>query len=216
MTSNLNLTSILAEPPGFHESNGQVISGWRIDDQTCLELNNRLKPDMKTLETGGGLSTVIFAANGCHHTCIIPEQALADRIQAYCRSSCIDTSNVSFTIAKSCDVIHQVTYLELDLILLDGCHGFPTIFVEFYYAASALKLGGTLIVDDMHIYTANLIARFMQSDPGWKMDLVTHRVAFGIKISDTIDYEWSQQPFVARGKVRHGPIEAAKFVMNSL
>jgi hypothetical protein len=66
----------------------------------------------------------------------------------------------------------------------------------------------------MHIYTCNLIARFMQSDPGWKMDLVTNRVAFGIKISDTIDYEWINQPFVVRGNdVRRGPTAFAKSVM---
>jgi hypothetical protein len=217
MTANLNLKAILAEPPGFHEDGkGQLISWLRIDDQTCLELNNRLKPDMKTLETGGGLSTVIFAARECHHTCIIPEQTLADRILAYCRSASIDTSNVSFTISKSCDAIHQLNHSEFDLILIDGCHGFPTVFVDFYYAAKALKLGGVLIVDDMHIYTCNLIARFMNSDPGWKVDLINNRVAFGIKIDDTIDYDWWQQPFVVRRSASLGPMELAKSAMHML
>jgi hypothetical protein len=59
-------------------------------------------------------------------------------------------------------------------------------------------LGGTLIVDDMHIYTCHLIACFMQSDPGWNVELMTTRVAFGVKISDTIDDEWMNQPFVIR------------------
>src|SRR5262249_35693326 len=156
------------------------------------------KPGLNTLETGAGLSTVIFAANGCQHTCVTPDKALADRIQDYCRSANISTSNVNFVIAKSSDIIHQLPRSEFDLILIDGCHGFPSIFVDFYYAAKLLKIGGTLIIDDMHIYTCQLAARFIQSDPGWNVELKNRRVAFGIKISDTIDNEWDIQRFVVR------------------
>src|SRR5262249_40137575 len=74
----------------------------------------------------------------------------------------------------------------------------------------------TLIVDDMHIYTCNLIARFMNSDSGWEVDLINNRVAFGIKIDDTIDYEWCQQPFVVHRSVRLGPMELAKSAINML
>jgi hypothetical protein len=87
---------------------------------------------------------------------------------------------------------------EYDLVLIDGCHGFPSIFVDFYFAAKALKNGGTLIVDDMHIYTCHLLASFMQSDPGWNVDVMTKRVAVGVKIWDTLDSEWRNQPFVVR------------------
>lgn len=148
-----------------------------------------------------GLSTVIFAANGCRHTCIMPDQAIADRIIKYCRSANIDSAQVDFIIAKSCDVIHQTPELQYDLILIDGCHGFPSVFVDFCYAAKALKLGGTLIVDDLHIYTCDLLARFMESDPGWDMELISTRVAIGVKTADTVDREWTAQSFVtARSK----------------
>jgi hypothetical protein len=180
------------EPPRFHEySKGQLVSIWRIHDQTCLELNSRLKPDMKTLETGGGLSTVIFAAKECHHTCIISEQALGDRISGLlpmCKYRYEQCFVHYFQILRR-DPPNEPVRVRSHID--SGCHGFPTVFVDFYYATRALKLGGTLIVDDMHIYTCNLIARFMHSDPGWKVDLVINRVAFGIKISDTLDYEWT-------------------------
>jgi hypothetical protein len=207
-----NLKTILSEPPKLHEDWGQLISNWRIDDTTCLELNSRLKPGINTLETGAGLSTIIFAASGCRHTCIVPDKALTDRIQDYCRSANIDTSNVKFIISKSADIIHQLPRSEHDLILIDGCHGFPSIFVDFYYAAKLLKNGGTLIVDDMHIYTCHLAARFMQSDPGWNVELMTKRVAVGIKVLDTADVEWSNQPYVvlrSRGNTGTSPLARA-------
>jgi hypothetical protein len=78
--------SVHADPPKLHEVDGQLHSDWRIDDKTCLELKARPKPGMKTLETGAGLSTIIFAGSGCQHTCIIPDEKLAYRIRDYCRS----------------------------------------------------------------------------------------------------------------------------------
>jgi hypothetical protein len=209
-----NLKTILSDPPKLHENRGELISDWKIDSMTCFELNSRLKPGLNTLETGAGLSTIIFAANGCQHTCIMPDKAQADRIQDYCRSANIDTSNVKFVIAKSSDIIHQLPRSEFDLILIDGCHGFPSIFVDFYYAAKLLKIGGTLIIDDMHIYTCQLAARFIQSDPGWNVELKTKRVVFGMKISDTIDYEWTSQRFVVRRSSRNTLARAWYFCLN--
>jgi Methyltransferase domain len=194
-----DLKAMLLDPPKLHDDfKGNLISDWRIDNTTCLELNNRLKAGLTTLETGAGLSTVIFAANGCRHTCVTPMKAEADRIRSYCRAKNIDTSKVEFIINKSSDIIHQLPRSEFDFVLIDGCHGFPSIFVDLYYAAKLLKVGGTLVIDDMHIFTCQLAARFLQSDPGWNVDLKTGRVAFATKTADTIDLEWTSQPFVVR------------------
>jgi hypothetical protein len=110
----------------------------------------------------------------------------------------IDASNVTFIVAKSGDVIYQSPRNHFDLILIDGCHGFPAVFVDLYYAAKLLKTGGTLIIDDMQIYTCQLAARFIQSDPGWRVDVKNKRTAVAVKLSDTIDGEWTEQPFVVR------------------
>jgi hypothetical protein len=190
----ITLEALLSGWPSFAWKAGG--DSWPLDETTCRLLNGRLKSNMNTLETGAGLSTVIFAANGCRHTCIVPDQATVDRVVDYCRSMNIVSTNVNFIISKSCDVIHQLPKQQYDLALIDGCHGFPSVFVDFCYAAKTLKLGGTLIVDDLHIYTCDLLARFMQSDPGWNMELITTRVAIAIKSADTIDREWTNQSFV--------------------
>jgi hypothetical protein len=62
-------------------------------------------------------------------------------------------------------------------------------------------VGGTLIVDDLHIYTYDLLARVMDSDPGWDMELITTRVAIGVNTANTVDREFTEQSFVtARSK----------------
>jgi len=213
--SKFNLKAILSDPPKVHDHRGQLISDWRIDNTTCFELNSRLKAGLNTLETGAGVSTVIFAANGCQHTCVTPEKAEADRIQDYCRAANIDTSSVHFIIARSSDIIHQLPRSAFDLVLIDGCHGFPSVFVDFFYAARLLKIGGTLIIDDMHIYTCQLAASFIQSDPGWSVELKDKRVAFAIKTADTIDMEWISQPFVVRRSSRKTLVRAWYFCLNA-
>jgi hypothetical protein len=61
-----------------------------------------------------------------------------------------------------------------------------------------LRQGGTLVIDDLHIYTCQTIARFLQVDAAWRVEVLTKRVAFAVKLDDTggVDGEWHLQPFV--------------------
>jgi ubiquinone/menaquinone biosynthesis C-methylase UbiE len=174
-----------------------LISEWRIDDQTVEELDKRLRVGMRTVETGAGLSTIVFAANGCRHTCIVPDQALVDRIVTYCQREGVDHSSIEFVIAKSRDVVYQLTPGAYDIALLDGLHGFPTAYVDFCYLSVALRRYGVLLVDDMHIHTCRSIAEFMESDACWRVEILTSRFVLGVKMDDTggIDGDWGQ-PFV--------------------
>src|SRR5262245_29107673 len=138
MKANLDLKMLVANPPKLHERAGELISNWRIDDTTCFELDQHLAPGIKTLETGAGLSTILFAANRCQHTCIVPDQPLIDRIAEYCRANHIGTDNIDFVVSSSTDAIYSMPS-GYDLILIDGTHGFPAALVDFYYATKMLK-----------------------------------------------------------------------------
>lgn len=195
------LQTLLADPPRLHlHPDGQLINWWRIDATTAIELDKRLKPGLKTLETGAGLSTILFAARGCEHTCIAPDRDLFNRICAYCTDHNISTANIKFMGATSTEVLPQLPAAAYDLTLIDGCHGFPTAFVDFLYATRALRSGGTLVIDDLHIYTCRTIAFYMRSDPAWRVEVFTRRVAFGVKLDDTggVYGEWNTQPFVLK------------------
>jgi hypothetical protein len=216
--SELNLEALVSGwTPFMWNAGGRP---WPIDEATSRYLNSRLQPNMHTLETGAGLSTVIFAANGCRHTCIMPDNALAGRIVAYCQSANINGGAINFMIAKSCDVIPQLPHAQYDLALIDGNHNFPTVFIDFYYATKALKLGGTLIADDLQIYTCDLLARFIQSDPGWDVDMITTRVAIATKVADTLDRDWTEQRFVTirsrLGSLMANPLYLARQVSRNL
>jgi hypothetical protein len=195
------LQALLANPPKLHlHPDGRLINDWRIDTTTALELDRRLKPGLNTLETGAGFSTILFAVHGCEHTCIAPDRDLLNRIRMYCTDHSISTENIRFIDASSIIVVPQLPEAAYDLALIDGCHGFPTAFVDFLYITRALRVGGTLIIDDLHIYTCRTIALYMRSDPAWRIEVFTKRVAFGVKLDDTggVYNEWMSQPFVQK------------------
>jgi hypothetical protein len=198
MASNA-LQRLLADPPKLHlHPSGVLIADWRLDNTTVSELERRLQPGMRTLETGAGFSTIFFALSGCKHTCIAPDHDLFTRIQTYCQENGISTADVEFIDAMSIDVVPQLPVEAYDLALIDGCHGFPTAFVDFLYVTRALRKGGTLIMDDMNLYTCQNVGRFMQSDPAWRIEVFTEQVAFGVKLDETgsVFREWHMQPFV--------------------
>ncbi|MGH9628928.1 MAG: class I SAM-dependent methyltransferase [Bryobacteraceae bacterium] len=185
-------------PPSFHRSSGgEPIASWRIDDHTIDLLDGSLRPGMRTVETGAGLSTVLFALHGADHRCIVPDAALVERIQAFCREHRIPTEQITFDIVPSQDVVPVLERNTYDLALIDGCHNFPIAFVDLFYASQALKVGGLLIVDDLHIWTCEVIAKFLRESPSWGICEFTQRVCAAVKEdeADTLA-EWSSQPFV--------------------
>jgi hypothetical protein len=214
----IDLSALLADPPKLHRRrDGELISDWHVHDFAAHAINSRVKAGLPTLETGAGLSTIIFAAHGCEHTCIVPDNDLIERIKDYCAAKDIDVSSVRFIAAKSCDAIHQLKESSFELVLIDGNHGFPSVFVDFFYAAKALKIGGVLLQDDMHIYTCRLVAEFMPNDAGWRLETFTDRVVVAQKLSDTIDSDWTSQPLTVRRSYpghRH-PIVFGRAVMRS-
>ncbi len=55
---------------------------WQIGDACAEDLGRRLRPGMRTLETGSGRSTLIFEEHGCRHVAL----EHAARYAAPCRS----------------------------------------------------------------------------------------------------------------------------------
>jgi hypothetical protein len=195
------LQRMIEDPPKLHvHPRGMLISGWRPDDVTIAQLDRRLKPGMATLETGAGFSTILFAIYGCRHTAIAPDGELFQRIRRYCRENDISLENVELVEAGSTDIVPHLAPDSVDLAMIDGCHGFPTVMVDFLYMTRALRKGGTLIVDDLNIFPCQMVGRFIQSDPAWRVEVFTNQVAFGVKLDETgsVFREWHMQPFVRR------------------
>jgi predicted O-methyltransferase YrrM len=84
----------------------------------------------RTLETGCGYSTIIFALKGMRHTVISPIFEEHQRIGEWCDANEIDLSNVEFKLGRSEDLLPALKPEPLDLVLIDGWHAFPAPFLD--------------------------------------------------------------------------------------
>src|SRR5262245_39441317 len=91
-----------------------------------------------TLETGGGASTVLFALKGARHTCIVPYADEIERIKKYCAKRQISTAAVTFIADTSEQALPGLEQRSLDLVLIDGRHGFPAPFIDWFYTSRHL------------------------------------------------------------------------------
>jgi predicted O-methyltransferase YrrM len=196
-----SVRELLADPPLVHEwmSTGGLMTHGLLPEALAF-IESTVSPGQRTLETGSGLSTIAFALRGTHHTCIVPDAAETERIRSYCEGHGIDTSNVTFHVSPSERVLPALDLEPLDLVLIDGSHSFPQVFIDWYYVQDALRVGGVLVVDDVHIWTGKVLRDFLAAEPEWALTerWAGRTVAFR-KVADVnTSKDWSDQPFVWR------------------
>ena len=117
---------------------------------------------MRTIETGSGASTIVFASRGSRHTAISPRAAEHEAICADCDREGIDVSGVTF-IAESSHTALAREAEPIDLALIDGAHGFPYPVLDWFEIQSKLREGGILLVDDSYIPTVNMLVRYLRT-----------------------------------------------------
>src|SRR5262245_59643882 len=132
----LTVQDLVTNTPALHmDEVGRPIS-WGLAPDVLEFLDKHIGTPSVTLETGGGISTIVFALKGARHTCIVPDADEVARISDYCARHSISTHSVRFVIARSEVALPGLDVEELDLVLIDGRHAFPTPFIDWFYATS--------------------------------------------------------------------------------
>jgi Methyltransferase domain len=180
--------------PLLHVHDGTPRS-WQVTNEVLLFIDERVTTTSRTLETGAGVTTVLFAMKGSSHTCIVPFPDEVERIRAYCREHAISLDRVTFEIGTSESVLPRLPNDPLDLVLIDGAHGFPIPLIDWYYTADRLTKGGFLVLDDTQLWSVNILKQFLMLEPEWRLeqDLFPRSAAFSKVGSGTCaKNEWSQ------------------------
>src|SRR5918995_1940779 len=97
----MDLHCLLSAPPKLHGPDGATTDGWRLDDAGLLFLESHLRRDMRTIETGAGVSTIVFALKETQHVCVVPDRRVVRRIRRYCASARLSLHNVTFVEHRS-------------------------------------------------------------------------------------------------------------------
>ncbi len=161
---------LLQDRPAIHGEVGGELETFGLLEEGLRLIEQTVQPGARTLETGSGYSTIVFALRGAEHTCIVPNQPEVDRILAYCESREIPTSGLTFHVKPSERVLPTLDTGPLDLVLIDGSHSFPQVFIDWFYTAEALKVGGRLLIDDVHVWTGRVLREFLAAEPAWRID----------------------------------------------
>jgi predicted O-methyltransferase YrrM len=183
----------------FHGWAPDVEVSWGINAAALDLLIRLIAPGQRTLETGVGHSTVVFAARGAQHTAVSPFAFEHERIQTWCADRNIDLSSVRFIAQPSQDALPALDPTPLDVVLIDGDHAFPTPFVDFYFAGRRLVPGGLLVLDDTNLHACRVLDDFLRLDsPRWRLhtELRTTTVFERLE-GELIPADWANQPWGA-------------------
>jgi hypothetical protein len=100
---------------------------------------------------------------------VSPYRYEADRILEYCSDMGIHTHSLRFDIRPSDVALPALVGGEpLDLVFIDGCHGFPMPIIDWFYGAGRLRRGGTVVFDDLalpQVFTP--VDTFLERDRRW-------------------------------------------------
>ena len=64
---------------------------------------------------------------------------------------------------------NRLLHRRFDVALIDGGHGWPTVFVDFCYANMMMRSGSVLLLDDIQIYAVGELARLLEQQPGFTL-----------------------------------------------
>ena len=170
--ARLALTRRILESPPVVHPDAPNKSVWSTDERCYEFMAAQVRPGWRTLETGVGVSTALFAAWGCEHLAIVPYAHESKSIHAYCAEMGIDTSRLEFDLRASELALPDLVESRpaaLDLVFIDGGHAFPLPVIDWFYGAGLLRKGGVAIFDDVQLpAVGSLLDSYVDRDDRWQ------------------------------------------------
>ncbi|MDD5704296.1 MAG: class I SAM-dependent methyltransferase [Kiritimatiellae bacterium] len=206
MQPNDAVTCLFEERPFFHTAPDGQSTNWAIRKSVLDWLAANVKPDSVTLETGAGYSTVVFASCGARHTAISPFGNEHARIRDWCERHGIGCDKVRFVASASQHVLPALQTPPLDAVLIDGAHAFPFPYLDWFFLAEHLKVGGSVLVDDTQLRSVLILKEFLLAERGrWSLTADLGQTAVFRKTSAEVfskQADWPAQPFCADFEAR--------------
>jgi hypothetical protein len=196
------LPAILEVAPGLH--------GAGTFSQRALEAiagHVRGRDIRHSAETGSGASTLLFSHLSRRHT-VFAWDGGSGSVTNVQRSPLLRPGVVTFVEGPTQVTLPAHRFEEkLQLVLIDGPHGYPFPDLEYYYLYPHLEPGALLILDDIHIRTVHNLFRFLCADAMFRLDRVVGITAFFSRTEapafDPLGHGWIHQNYNARPLLRY-------------
>jgi hypothetical protein len=186
--------TLVEKKPGIHAWPPGQLSFFALPEDVLDYIASLTNESTRSLETGLGASTIVFAARQGHHICITPATDEIERISKFFSDNGVPTDHLVFEPDYSELALPQMKLPKLDVVLIDGRHGFPAPMIDWYYTCKHLKIEGILIVDDTDLWPVQLLVEYLSSSTAWKVDRSFDRTISYQKIADGDESaEWINQ-----------------------
>jgi hypothetical protein len=157
----------------------------------------------RIVETGAGNSTITFLlSRPAEVLSIAPDADLFGRIEAFCSGQGIPLAPWRKITGPSQWELPRIATErkgQFDFALLDGCHGWPIVFIDYFYTNAMVRPGGYLMLDDVGLHSIAELVRFLKEQPGHEVALdLGKAIVFKRTIRDGNWSEWNSQPYIKR------------------
>jgi predicted O-methyltransferase YrrM len=135
-------------------------------------------PVAASAETGSGASTLLLSHISKAHT-VFAMDLDTGSVRQVEASPLLKPGVVTFVEGPTQQTLprHQFAGM-LDLVLIDGPHGYPFPDLEYYFFYPHLRAGSLLIIDDIHIPTITNLFDVIRSDDMFTLEDVVETTAF--------------------------------------
>jgi hypothetical protein len=83
------------------------------------------------------------------------------------------------------------TPTPLDVVLIDGAHGFPYPTLDWFLTAPHLRVGAHVMVDDAFLPAVHSLVRFLRASDKWELIAAPgYRTVVFRKLAEGISYDW--------------------------
>ncbi len=176
-----------------------------IDTDLAEFLFRTVSEGWHTLETGSGLSTLIFLERGAWHVAITPNAEESVRIKRWAVEHNVDVSRLTFVPLSSENHLPTARYENLDCVLIDGKHAFPWPILDWFFTARMLRRGGLMILDDIDLWPVGLMADFLASEKSrWEcVQRFDRSICFEKRTESVDEVAWHMQPLLWKHQQRY-------------
>ena len=95
----------------------------------------------------------------------------------------------------------------LDVVLLDGAHGFPYPVLDWWYVAAQVRVGGCILLDDAYMPPVAVIVDHARTSKAWDVECaVGYRTVVVRKLADELPpFDWEGERIGGRMTFRYLP-----------
>jgi hypothetical protein len=130
-----------------------------------------------SVETGSGKTTLLFSHVSDSHLVFAVDAG--NSIRQVKNNSLFNSSVVTFVEGPTQLTLPQFKFEHsVQMILLDGPHGYPFPDLEYYYLYQILDEGGVLIVDDINIPSIERMLDILKVDEMYDLLEIVDNTAF--------------------------------------